>query len=178
MCGRAASRQSLAVRPVQVPEDDCEPCRLPGRQLARLAMTDLPLPRRGGTGRGSVPRDGGAIRGREHELQAVLELVRAAAKGRGGMLLIEGELGAGKSLLLMQAAAAAKAAGVSVAAAADELSRFMPLGPVLMALGESSAALADEARRRICSWHPGSWTCGDSTRRGASSGLLAITPVR
>jgi DNA-binding CsgD family transcriptional regulator/tetratricopeptide (TPR) repeat protein len=88
------------------------------------------------------------MRGREHELQAVLELVRGAAKGRGGVLLIEGELGAGKSLLLSHAEDAAQAAGVSVAfGAADELSRFMPLGPVLAALGESSAALADEAFR-------------------------------
>jgi DNA-binding CsgD family transcriptional regulator len=95
-----------------------------------------------------VPPGSAAIRGREHELQAVLDLVRGAAKGRGGVLLIEGELGAGKSLLLSQAASAAEAAGMSVAAAtADELSRFMPLGPVLMALGESPSALAGEADR-------------------------------
>jgi DNA-binding CsgD family transcriptional regulator len=92
-----------------------------------------------------VPPGSGAIRGREPELRAVLELVRGAAKGCGGVLLIEGDLGAGKSLLLSQAASAAEAADMSVtAAAADELSRFMPLGPVLMALGESPSAL-DEA---------------------------------
>src|SRR5258708_38812839 len=63
------------------------------------------------------------------------------------MVLLEGELGPGRWLFFVQAAAAAKLAAVPVAAAAaDELSRFMPLGPVLMALGESSAALADEAR--------------------------------
>lgn len=74
--------------------------------------------------------------------------MRGAAKGRSGALLIEGELGAGKSLLLSYAAAAAQEAGLSVAsAAADELSRFMPMGALLSALGECTAALADEADR-------------------------------
>jgi hypothetical protein len=85
------------------------------------------------------------MRGREPKLRAVLDLVRGAANRRGGVLLIEGDLGAGKSLLLSQAASAAEAADTSVAAAADELSRFMPLGPVLMALGESPSELANEA---------------------------------
>jgi len=86
------------------------------------------------------------MRGREPELRAVLDLVRGAANRRGDVLLIEGDLGAGKSLLLSQAASAAEAADTSVAAAAaDELSRFMPLGPVLMALGESPSELANEA---------------------------------
>ena len=109
-------------------------------------MTDFP--RRCGAGHGGARPEGKVIRGRDHEQRAVLELVRGTTKSRGGALLIEGELGAGKSLLLAHAANAAEAAGVSVAAAAaDELSRFMPLAPVLMALGESSAALADEASR-------------------------------
>jgi DNA-binding CsgD family transcriptional regulator/tetratricopeptide (TPR) repeat protein len=109
-------------------------------------MTDLPLPGGGETDRGGGPADGGVIRGREPEVRAALELVRAVAKGHGGTLLIEGEFGAGKSRLVSHAITAAKAEGVSVAAgAADELSRFMPLGPVLMALGESSAALASPA---------------------------------
>jgi DNA-binding CsgD family transcriptional regulator/tetratricopeptide (TPR) repeat protein len=90
----------------------------------------------------------GGIRGRQYEQRAVLELVRAAARGRSGALLIEGELGTGKSLLLSYAASAAQEAGVSVAsAAADELSRFMPLGAVLSALGESPTTLARDADR-------------------------------
>jgi DNA-binding CsgD family transcriptional regulator len=117
-------------------------------------MTDPAISRtsrQDGTSHRSPPpgSGGGAvIRGRDRELQAVLELVRGAAKGRGGVLLVEGELGAGKSLLLSQAISAAGAADISVAAAAaDELSRFMPLAPVLTALGESPTALADEAGR-------------------------------
>jgi DNA-binding CsgD family transcriptional regulator len=109
-------------------------------------MTDPSLQRPGETDRGGGAPPGGAVHGREPELRAVLELVRGAAKGHGGALLIEGEVGAGKSLLLSHAVLAAQAEGVSVAAAAaDELSRFMPLAPVLMALGESSAGLASDA---------------------------------
>ncbi|HEY1619698.1 MAG TPA: AAA family ATPase [Streptosporangiaceae bacterium] len=109
-------------------------------------MTDLPDARGDETDRGSARLEGGVVRGREPEVRAVLELVRGAAKGHGGTLLIEGELGAGKSRLVSQAVTAANAEGVSVvAASADELSRFMPLGPVLVALGESSAALASDA---------------------------------
>jgi DNA-binding CsgD family transcriptional regulator/tetratricopeptide (TPR) repeat protein len=109
-------------------------------------MVDLPLAPRDGTDRGHTQPEGRVIRGRESELRAIRELVRGTAKGRGGALLIEGELGAGKSLLLSTAACASRDEGVSVAAAAaDELSRFMPLGPVLTALGESPAALANDA---------------------------------
>src|SRR5258708_33088692 len=113
--------------------------------MARRGMTDLAWQRRGRAGSGRAPTESRAIRGRERELQAVSELVRGAAKGRGGTLLIEGELGAGKSLLLSRAADAARAAGVSVAGGAPpELRRFMPLGPVRIAPGGSSAAPADE----------------------------------
>jgi DNA-binding CsgD family transcriptional regulator/tetratricopeptide (TPR) repeat protein len=113
-----------------------------------IRMTDLPPAWRGRARRGGSSQEAGAVYGREPELRAVLELVRRAAKGRGDTLLIEGELGAGKSLLLRCAASEARAEGVSVAAAAaDELSRFMPLSPVLTALGESSAALAIDANR-------------------------------
>jgi len=114
-------------------------------------MADPAISRQGPTSRRRAlrpPPGSGLIRGRDRELQAVLGLVRGAAKGRGGVLLIEGERGAGKSLLLSRATSAAAAADMSVAAAAaDELSRSMPLAPVLTALGESPAALADEAGR-------------------------------
>jgi DNA-binding CsgD family transcriptional regulator len=111
-------------------------------------MTDLPLAWRGGARRGGASQDAWAVYGREPELRAVIELVRGAAKGHGNTMLVEGELGTGKSLLLRRAASEATAEGVSVAAAAaDELSRFMPLSPVLTALGESSAALAVDANR-------------------------------
>jgi DNA-binding CsgD family transcriptional regulator len=111
-------------------------------------MKDLPLESRRQAGRGMAQLDGRVIRGRQREQRVVVDLVRAASRGRSGALLIEGELGAGKSLLLSYAASAAQEAGVPVAAAAaDELSRFMPMGAVLSALGESPATLADDADR-------------------------------
>jgi len=110
-------------------------------------MADLPLAWRGGTRGSDAGMEAGPVRGREPELRAVVELVRGAAKGRGDTLLIEGGLGAGKSLLLRYAASAARAEGVSVAAAsADELSRFMPLGPVLRKLGVRRRHWAVEIR--------------------------------
>src|SRR5258706_61807 len=80
--------------------DDRDPCDLRGRLQRRPLMTDPSLQRPGETDRGGGAPPGGAMRGREPELRAVLELVRGAAKGHGGALLIEGEVGAGKSLLL------------------------------------------------------------------------------
>ncbi len=111
-------------------------------------MTDLPPARRGGTPGRDAGLGAAAVYGREPEMRAVVELVRGAAKGRGDTLLIEGERGAGKSLLLRCAASAARTEGVSVAAAsADELGRFTPLGPLLMALGDHSAVLAGDTAR-------------------------------
>jgi ATP/maltotriose-dependent transcriptional regulator MalT len=132
----------------KVPDDDRNSGGLRMPTQARPIMTHLPLRPQLAIPRRMTHLSGEVIRGREPELRAVLELVRGAAKGRSGALLIEGELGAGKSLLLSYAASAAHEAGVSVAsAAADELRRFMPMGAVLSALGESSAALAEEADR-------------------------------
>lgn len=89
------------------------------------------------------------MRGRDREQQAVLDLVRNVRNGHGGVLLIEGEAGMGKSLLLSEAADAAETEGVSpAAAAADKLSQFMPLQPLLVALRESPVTLADEASPR------------------------------
>jgi DNA-binding CsgD family transcriptional regulator/tetratricopeptide (TPR) repeat protein len=112
-------------------------------------MTGMPSYGAIGAGRGNRPAEGRIIRGRELEQQAILSLVQRARRGHGGALLIEGEPGTGKSLLLAQAASAAETEGVCVAVAvADELSRFMPLGPLLLATRESPATLADEAGMR------------------------------
>src|SRR5260370_20967488 len=111
--------------------------------MARRAMTDLAWQRRGRAGSGRAPTEGRAIRGRERELQAVSELVRGAAKGRGGTLLIEGELGAGKSLLLSRAADAARAAGVAVAVPAPPSPNpFVSVRPRLIAPVGPSSPLA------------------------------------
>ena len=55
--------------------------------------------------------------------------------GTGGVILVEGAPGIGKSLLLAEAAKAATAQGyTTVTAAADEFERMMPLCPLLLAL--------------------------------------------
>ncbi len=72
------------------------------------------------------------MRGREREWNAVLGLLHRGEQGCGGVLLIDGEQGTGKSLLLGEAATAASARGFRVAsAAADEFGQLMPLAPLL-----------------------------------------------
>jgi DNA-binding CsgD family transcriptional regulator len=88
------------------------------------------------------------MRGRDRELQAVTGLLGRAKQGRSGTLLVEGKPGLGKSLLLEEAAAAARNIGfVVAAAAADELSRYLPAGPLRAALGQPPYQLPQRARR-------------------------------
>jgi DNA-binding CsgD family transcriptional regulator len=77
------------------------------------------------------------MRGREHEWGIVLGLLKAAEAGRPGILLVEGEPGTGKSLLLEEAVRVAVARGLSPAIGrARELGRLTPAEPLLSALGE------------------------------------------
>src|SRR5262249_61008360 len=88
------------------------------------------------------------MRGRERELQAVTSLLGRAKQGRGGTLLVEGKPGRGKSLLLEEAAAVARNIGFVVAtAAADELTRALPAGPPLAALGQPPYPMRLGSRR-------------------------------
>ncbi|MGH3380047.1 MAG: LuxR C-terminal-related transcriptional regulator [Actinoallomurus sp.] len=91
----------------------------------------------------TVPRPGEppgpaarTMRGREREWDRVLGLLAAVEGGRPGVLLVEGEPGTGRSLLLEEAVRAAAARGLSFAAGrAGELDRPAPAGPLLSALG-------------------------------------------
>ena len=77
------------------------------------------------------------VRGREREWATVLGLLTAVEAGRPGVLLVEGEPGSGKSLLVEEAVRAAAARGVAcVAGRAHELGRPGPAEPLLCALGE------------------------------------------
>jgi DNA-binding CsgD family transcriptional regulator len=81
------------------------------------------------------------MRGREHEWGVVLGLLKAAEAGRPGILLVEGEPGTGKSLLLEEAVRAAVARGLTPATGrARELNRLTPAEPLLSALGEPPPA--------------------------------------
>jgi predicted ATPase len=66
--------------------------------------------------------------GRAAEQKVVRDLLRRARQGRGGVVLVEGEPGTGKSLLLRHSTDEAAVHGLSLAAgAADQLGRAIPL---------------------------------------------------
>ncbi|HZE30516.1 MAG TPA: AAA family ATPase [Actinoallomurus sp.] len=83
-------------------------------------------------------------RGRGREWKIVTTLLRAAQDSRGGVLLIEGQSGMGKSRMLGDAIEAAAGRGFMLAhGAADEPSQLAPLVPLMMALGESPQTLRE-----------------------------------
>ena len=89
-----------------------------------------------------------ALIGRERELALLAGLVRRAAHGRGGSVLIEGEPGIGKSALVREAAAGALEAGCEVFwGAGDELSQELPLLPFLDGLRVREASAS--SRRNV-----------------------------
>jgi DNA-binding CsgD family transcriptional regulator len=74
----------------------------------------------------------GALVGRDSEMTLLTGLMKEAARGRGGSVLIEGEPGIGKSALVRAAVAEAPEAGCQVFwGAGDELSQALPLLPFL-----------------------------------------------
>src|SRR5215831_5188026 len=86
-----------------------------------------------------------AVRGRDAETKLIGELLRRGRRHSGAVLLIEGEPGMGKSLLLASAAQAATALGyATVITVADEFERLIPLGPLLLALGDVTDPADDE----------------------------------
>src|SRR5215468_483138 len=74
----------------------------------------------------------GSLVGRDSEMALLTGLVKEAARGRGGAVLIEGEPGIGKSALVRAVVAEAPEAGCQVFwGAGDELSQALPLLPFL-----------------------------------------------
>ncbi|MFB9839805.1 ATP-binding protein, partial [Actinoallomurus acaciae] len=89
----------------------------------------------------TVSRDPGpaarTMRGRRREWTTVLGLLKAAESGRPGTLLVEGEPGSGKSLLLDQAVREAATRGlITVAGRAREFGSPAPAEPLLTAFDE------------------------------------------
>ena len=77
------------------------------------------------------------MHGRAAEQKVVRDLLRRAQQGRGGVVLVEGEPGVGKSLLLRAATEEAAGYGFSLAAgAADPLGRAVPFFALRAALPE------------------------------------------
>ncbi|MBL1097715.1 ATP-binding protein [Streptomyces coffeae] len=101
---------------------------------------------------GSLSRNG--LRGREAELEELRALIASVARtGSGGLALIQGEPGIGKTTLLAEAVTSARSAGFSVGLGkADELHRIVPLSSLATCIlhGDqpllSGDALVDLAR--------------------------------
>lgn len=112
------------------------------------------------------------MRGREKELDVALGMLRAAEAGRGGILLVEGEPGIGKSRFLGESAAAATARGFTLASGQAD-ARRMPGTRVLVPVPEELLTPAGAAGCGRPSW--------DAPEAGPDGGLAlhtAESPLR
>jgi DNA-binding NarL/FixJ family response regulator len=91
------------------------------------------------------------MRGREPEQELIRDLLRRTQRGAGGVLLVDGEPGIGKSLLLRDATDEAAEQGFSLAAgAADQLGQAIPFFALRAALCEPFAGLpVDDSGRGL-----------------------------
>ncbi|HUA31897.1 MAG TPA: AAA family ATPase [Streptosporangiaceae bacterium] len=91
----------------------------------------------------------GTMRGREAEWRLVRDLLRRAQQGLGGVLLVDGEWGMGKSLLLHESRSEAAAQGFSLASgSAEQMGQLMPFAALLAALHQPYGRLAVEEDHR------------------------------
>ena len=87
---------------------------------------------------------------REAELEQIGGALGAAAAGAGGVIAIEGAAGIGKSSLMAEAAALAKAAGMTVLRArGGAMEREFALGVVIGLLAPVVERLAEDERDRL-----------------------------
>jgi DNA-binding CsgD family transcriptional regulator/tetratricopeptide (TPR) repeat protein len=95
----------------------------------------------------SVGGGGRRIRGRDTELSVLAERLAGAQAGRGGVVVVEGPPGIGKSRLLAEAVSLGAAAGLRVARGeADEADQVAPLWCLLGALHFGSPPLLSAER--------------------------------
>ncbi|GAA2887559.1 hypothetical protein GCM10010517_51440 [Streptosporangium fragile] len=119
------------------------------------------------------------MRGRRDEWATALTVLGNVAGTTANVLLVEGEPGIGKTLLLDEAASVAAARGTAVARGrADELGRPAPFGPLLWALREGPALPA--VARSACVEGPGLvlWLAEQvrlSLERRSAAGPLLVT---
>ena len=95
--------------------------------------------------------EGEAVRGRGAEQKMISDLLWRARRGGAGVVLVEGEPGSGKSLLLRSSTDEAAERGFSLAAgAADQLGEVIPFFALRTALREPFAGLtADDLDRDV-----------------------------
>jgi len=107
--------------------------------------------------RSMMPRQRSASRevllGRGAEQEIIRGLLRRAQRGAGGVILVDGEPGIGKSWLLRDATDEAAELGFSLATgAADQLAQAIPFCPLRTALRESFAGLAADHHDSTTWW--------------------------
>jgi DNA-binding CsgD family transcriptional regulator len=82
------------------------------------------------------------LQGRGSELSVLRDLTAAVGEGAGGVVVVEGAAGIGKSRLLAEGCSVAESEGLLVASAsADELDQVTPWGVLVRALSSSDPAL-------------------------------------
>ncbi|HTZ25997.1 MAG TPA: AAA family ATPase [Streptosporangiaceae bacterium] len=107
--------------------------------------------------RAMMPRQRSAGRevllGRDAEQETIRDLLRRAQRGMGGVILVDGEPGIGKSWLLRDATDEAAELGFSLATgAADQLAQAIPFCPLRTALREPFAGLAADHHDSTAWW--------------------------
>jgi DNA-binding CsgD family transcriptional regulator len=115
-----------------------------------------------------------AMQDREHGRQVVLNLLRSAeVEGRGGILLVEGEAGMGKTALLTETTEMAAGMGFSlVTGAAEELGQLLPLAPLRTALDQVPESGPDLPDQRMS---PPDQRLRSRLERRAAAGPVLIT---
>lgn len=91
------------------------------------------------------------VRGRDSELEQIAGAAAGVARGRGGVLIIEGPPGIGKTRLLAEAIALAKNADVrTLLGDTFEYQHMVPFAPLFMATLHAEPSIGDaEALRRL-----------------------------
>ena len=124
------------------------------------------------------------VSGREGERRQVRDLLLRARRGIGGVLLVEGEPGIGKSALLRDCVGQAAGLGFSLAVgAADPLGEAIPFFALRQALGDAFATLTadgDGRRRRADAplWWIGQLRAHLTQRAAAAPVLVCVDDVQ
>ncbi|MEU9397812.1 AAA family ATPase [Streptomyces sp. NPDC048324] len=160
--------------------------------VARRYGAERGSDRRVRAGRGHVMRSGGlltssGLRGREAEREELRALIASVARtGCGGLALLQGEPGIGKTTLLAEVVTMARAAGFSVGLGkADELHRIVPLSSLAACVlhgdqpllsGDAFADLARNQDQRI--WLVERLAEAIEARAGSKPVLIALDDLQ